>query len=103
VLDEGFYKFEFSSLEYMRRILVVGSWSLSPGLYRTCSCTKDFIRALMKLIEPQCWVCVHGLPMKYWQLKAIFLIARGIGTPLALHDFIMQKSKRFLCPGHSGC
>jgi len=49
----------------------------------------------MKLIKIQFWVCIHGLPLEYWQSKAIFSIARGIDTPLSLDDYTNHKYKGF--------
>jgi len=42
-LAKGFYEFEFSSLEYMRWALVMGSLQLSLGLLRVFAWTKNFV------------------------------------------------------------
>jgi len=37
----------------------------------------------------------HYLPLKYWQLRAIFSIARGVCTPISLDDCTMNTIKEF--------
>jgi len=71
-----------------------GGWSLEfiPEILRVFAWTKDFVLASMKLIKTQSWVYIHGLPLDYWQSKAIFSIACGIDTPLSLDDYTKNKS-----------
>jgi len=33
------------------------------------------------------------LPLEFWRLRAIFSIARGIGTSLSLDDHTMKKNR----------
>jgi len=49
----------------------------------------------MKLMKIQCRVYIYGLPLEYWQLKAILSIVRETGTPLSLDDYIKNKSQSF--------
>jgi hypothetical protein len=41
-IGKSFFVFSFSSLEDLRIVLAVGSWSLSPGILHLFSWTPDF-------------------------------------------------------------
>jgi len=47
----------------------------------------------MKSTKTQTCVRIYNLPLEYWRPRAIFSIARGIGTPLSLDDHTMKKSR----------
>jgi len=49
----------------------------------------------MKLTKTQYGICIHGLPLEYWQPKAIFSIVCGISRPLSLDDYTNNKSQGF--------
>ncbi|XP_019455177.1 PREDICTED: uncharacterized protein LOC109356305 [Lupinus angustifolius] len=85
-LGKGFYEFSFASLEDMRMICAIGSWSLKPGFLRMFLWTPDFNPALQKQSHTQCWVKIHNLPQEYWNPRILFSIAGGIGTPISLDE-----------------
>lgn len=85
-IGKGFFEFSFSSIEDLRKVLSVGSWSLDQGLLRLFQWSPDFNPAKVKQTNTQCWVRILGLPQEYWRPKIIFAIARGIGVPLSLDD-----------------
>jgi len=80
----------------MRRVFDVGSWILALDILRVFAWTKICVLATMKLIKVQSWMRIHGLPLKYWQSKVIFSIAREISNPLVLDDSTIKKSRGFL-------
>ena len=69
----------------------MGSWQLSLGFQRLFSWTIDFVPSTMKSTKTQAWVRIYNLSLEYWRPRAIFSIARGIGTPLSLDDLTMKK------------
>ncbi|XP_019450653.1 PREDICTED: uncharacterized protein LOC109352923 [Lupinus angustifolius] len=91
-LGRGFYDFSFSSIEDMRSVCAVGSWSLKPGVLRLSLWTPDFNPNLQKLSHSQCWVRILGLPQEYWSAKILFSIAGGLGTPISLDDATSNRS-----------
>lgn len=85
-IGKGFFEFSFT-VEDMRRMLVVGSWTLNPGSLRLFTRTPDFLPNLVRQTNVQCWIRILGLPQEYWRPKILFAIAtRGIDTPLSLDD-----------------
>jgi len=52
-LEKGFCEFVFSSLENMRRVLVVGSWD-NLSILRVLPWIKDFVSSSIKLTKAQC-------------------------------------------------
>ncbi|XP_019433032.1 PREDICTED: uncharacterized protein LOC109339940, partial [Lupinus angustifolius] len=91
-LGKGYYEFAFSSIEDMRSVCSVGSWSLKPGFFRIFLWTTDFNPNLQKLSHTRCWVKIHNLPQEYWSPRIIFSIAGGIGTPISLDDATSNRS-----------
>lgn len=61
-IGKGYFEFAFSSIEDMRRVLSVGSWSLNPGTLRLFSWTPDFKPELVRHTNVQCWIQILGLP-----------------------------------------
>ncbi|XP_019427097.1 PREDICTED: uncharacterized protein LOC109338760 [Lupinus angustifolius] len=91
-LGRGFYDFSFSSVEDMRTVCAVGSWSLKPGFLRLSLWTPDFNPNLQKMSHSQCWVRILGLPLEYWSARILFSIARGLGTPISLDEATTSRS-----------
>lgn len=91
-IGRGFFEFSFSSIEDLRRVLAVGSWTLSPGILTLFSWTPDFRPNLVKQTNAQCWIRIHGLPREYWHPKILFAISRCVGIPLSLDDAIKNRS-----------
>jgi len=71
----------------------MGSLQLSPGFLRLFVWKKDFVPSTMKSTKTQAWVRIYHLPLEYWRPKALFSIARGIGTPLSLDDHTMRNNR----------
>ncbi|XP_019435165.1 PREDICTED: uncharacterized protein LOC109341678 [Lupinus angustifolius] len=91
-LGRGFYDFSFSSVEDMRTVCAVGSWSLKPGFLRLSLWTPDFNPNLQKMSHSQCWVRILGLPLEYWSARILFSIAGGLGTPISLDEATTSRS-----------
>ncbi|XP_019414619.1 PREDICTED: uncharacterized protein LOC109326388 [Lupinus angustifolius] len=91
-LGKGFYDFAFSSMEDMRNVCAVGSWSLKPGFLRLFLWSPDFNLNLQKLSHTQCWIKIHNLPQEYWSPRILFSIAGGIGTPISLDEATHTRS-----------
>jgi len=64
--------------------------------HRIFAWTKDFVSSSMKFTKVQCWIRIHGLPMKYWKPKSIFFIVKEIDIRLSLSEYTMNKSIGFL-------
>jgi hypothetical protein len=60
-LGKGFYEFAFSSLEDVRRVRSVASWSLNPGMLKLFAWTKDFNPRSQQNSSAQVWVRLYGL------------------------------------------
>jgi len=71
----------------------MGSLQLSPGFLRLFVWTKEFVPSTMKSTKIQAWVRIYHLPLEYWRPKALFSIARGIGTHLSLDDHTMRNNR----------
>ncbi|XP_019434368.1 PREDICTED: uncharacterized protein LOC109341034 [Lupinus angustifolius] len=91
-LGRGFYEFAFASMEDMRTICAVGSWSLKPGFLRLSLWSPDFNPSLQKVSHSQCWVRIFGLPLEYWSPKILFSIAGGLGVPISLDEATSNRS-----------
>ncbi|CAL0321590.1 unnamed protein product [Lupinus luteus] len=91
-LGRGFYEFSFFFADDMRRVCVVGSWSLKPGFLRLSLWTPDFNPSLKKQSHSQCWIRIMGLSLEYWSAKILFSIAGGLGTPISLDEATTTRS-----------
>ncbi|XP_019435933.1 PREDICTED: uncharacterized protein LOC109342397 [Lupinus angustifolius] len=91
-LGRGFYDFSFASVEDMRSICAVGSWSLKPGFLRLSLWSPDFNPSLQKVSHSQCWVRILGLPLEYWSARILFSIVGGLGVPISLNDATSSRS-----------
>jgi hypothetical protein len=89
-LGKGFYEFCFSSLEDVRRVRSVASWSLNPGYLKLFAWSGDFNPNLQKNTTAQVWVRLYGLSQEYWRPKILCTIASSIGTPICT-DAIAAK------------
>ncbi|MCH93483.1 hypothetical protein A2U01_0014435, partial [Trifolium medium] len=81
-IGKGFYEFSFSSLEDVRRVRSVASWSLNPGMLKLFAWTNDFNPRAQQNYSEQVWVRLYGLSQEYWRQNIIFAIASSIGIPL---------------------
>ncbi|GAU35456.1 hypothetical protein TSUD_364120 [Trifolium subterraneum] len=81
-LGKGYYEFCFSSLEDVRKVRSVASWSLKPGLLKLFAWTKDFNPRVQQNYSAQVWVRFYGLSQEYWRPNILFAIASSIGTPI---------------------
>ncbi|KAF1880119.1 hypothetical protein Lal_00022248 [Lupinus albus] len=91
-LGRGFYDFSFASLEDMRMVCSVGSWSLKPGILRLSLWSPNFNPNKQKMSHSQCWIKLMGLPLEYWSPKVIFSIAGGVRTPIALDEATTNRT-----------
>lgn len=91
-LGKGFFEFSFSSSEELQSVWTVGSWYLKLGVLRLSSWNPDFNPNIQKQTHAQCWVRILGLPREYWRPKIIFIIAGGLGTPIALDEATNKES-----------
>ncbi|MCH92235.1 hypothetical protein A2U01_0013172, partial [Trifolium medium] len=89
-LGKGYYEFCFSSLEDVRRVRSVASWSLNPGLLKLFAWTKDFSPRSQQNYSAQVWVRLYGLSQEYWRPNILFAIASSVGTPICT-DAITAK------------
>lgn len=55
-IGKGFYEFTFSSLEDLRRIRYVASWSLSPRILKLFTWTKEFNPNMQNQSTVQVWI-----------------------------------------------
>jgi hypothetical protein len=81
-LGKGYYEFVFSSLEDVRRVRSVASWSLNPGMLKLFAWTKDFNPRTQQNCSAQVWVRLYGLSQEYWSPNILFAIASSVGTPI---------------------
>jgi hypothetical protein len=86
-LGKGYYEFTFSSLEDMRSVRSIGSWSLAPGILKLFAWTTDFNPNLQQQTYAQVWIRIYGLSQEYWRPKILFAIASSIGTPICTDSF----------------
>ena len=52
-IGKGFYEFTFSTLEDMKRVRSVASWSLNPGILKLFAWTKEFNPSLQQQTTAQ--------------------------------------------------
>ncbi|KAK2404888.1 hypothetical protein QL285_054191 [Trifolium repens] len=90
-LGKGFYEFTFSTLEDVRRVRSVPSWSLNPGLLKLFAWSKDFNPKAQQNTFAQLWVKFYGLSQEYWHKNIIFTIAGSLGTPICM-DSVTARS-----------
>ncbi|XP_045831223.1 uncharacterized protein LOC123922559 [Trifolium pratense] len=81
-LGKGFYEFYFSSVEDVRRVRSVASWSLNPGYLKLFTWTNDFNLNAQHHTTAQVWIRISGLAQEYWRKNIIFAIVSSIGTPI---------------------
>ncbi|MCH97558.1 hypothetical protein A2U01_0018553, partial [Trifolium medium] len=81
-LGKDYYEFAFSSLEDVRRVRSIASWSLNPGILKLFAWTKDFNPRTQQNCSAQVWVRFYGLSQEYWRQNILFAIASSIGTPI---------------------
>jgi len=91
-VGRGFYEFTFSSLEDMKRVRVVGSGSLNPGILKHFAWTKDFSPSTLQQTTTQVWLRIYGLSQEYWRKKILFASASSVGTPICT-DSITSKPR----------
>lgn len=97
-IGKGFYEFTFSSLEDLRRVRSVGSWSLNPGVLKLFTWTKEF-SSNRQQTSVQVWIRIFGLSQEYWRKRILFAIAGGVGTPICT-DSITSKPRLERTFGH---
>jgi hypothetical protein len=83
-LGKGFYEFTFSTLEDVRRVRSVPSWSLNPGLLKLFAWSKDFNPKAQQNTFAQLWVKFYGLSQEYWHKNILFTIVGSLGTPICM-------------------
>ncbi|MCH83819.1 hypothetical protein A2U01_0004645 [Trifolium medium] len=83
-LGKGYYEFVFSSLEDVRRVRSIASWSLNPGTLKLFAWTKDFNPKIQQNFSAQVWVRMYGLAQEYWRPNILFAIASSVGTPICI-------------------
>ncbi|WJX67277.1 hypothetical protein P8452_51766 [Trifolium repens] len=81
-LGKGYYEFTFSSLEDVRRVRSIASWSLNPGMLKLFAWSKEFNPRTQQNYSAQVWVRFYGLAQEYWRQNIHFAIASSIGTPI---------------------
>ncbi|GAU32780.1 hypothetical protein TSUD_152280 [Trifolium subterraneum] len=81
-IGKGYYEFSFSSLEDVRRVRSIASWSLNPGTLKLFAWTTDFNPRTQQNNTAQVWVRFYGLAQEYWSTNILFAIASSIGTPI---------------------
>ena len=92
-LGKGFYHFQFSSMDDMKKIWSAGSWNLKPGILRLSKWSPDFSFHNPMQSHVQVWIRLLDLPQEYWRPKTLFEIANGVGTPLDLD--VATKNRTF--------
>jgi len=85
-LGKGFFEFNFSSVEDMKKIWALGVLNLKPGLLRFYCWTQDFIPQAQNQTHAQPWVRLLHLPQEYWRNTTLYEIASGLGTPLTIDE-----------------
>jgi hypothetical protein len=83
-LGKGFFEFNFSTLEDVKRVRSTPSWNLNPGLLKLFAWTRDFNPKLQHNTSVQVWVKIFGLSQEYWNKTILFTIAGSIGTPICM-------------------
>jgi hypothetical protein len=68
-LGKGFFEFNFSSIEDMRKIWALSVVHLKPGLLRFSCWTRDFKPHEQAQTHAQIWVRLMHLPQEYWRKK----------------------------------
>lgn len=90
-LGKGFFEFHFSSFEDMRRTWALGVVNLKPGILRFSCWSRGFKPQAQVQTHAQIWVILMHLPQEYWRKTALFEIAFGLGTPLAIDDATLSR------------
>jgi hypothetical protein len=98
-IGRGFFEFTFSSLEDMKRVRSVGSWSLNPGVLKLFAWSKEFNSSMQQQTTSQVWLRIYGLSQEYWRKKILFAIASSVGTPICT-DAITSKPRMERSFGH---
>lgn len=98
-IGKGYYEFTFSTLEDMKRVRSVGSWSLNPGFLKLFTWTKGFNAGVQQQTTSQVWLRIYGLAQEYWRKKILFTIASSVGSPICT-DAITSKPRMERSFGH---
>ncbi|AES87865.2 DUF4283 domain protein [Medicago truncatula] len=98
-IGKGYYEFTFSSLEDMKRVRTVGSWSLNPGILKLFAWSRDFSPNTQQQTTTQVWLRIYGLSQEYWRKKILFAITSSVGTPICT-DAITSKPRIERSFGH---
>lgn len=98
-IGKGYYEFTFSSLEDMKRVRTVGSWSLNPGILKLFAWSRDFSPNTHQQTTTQVWLRIYGLSQEYWRKKILFAITSSVGTPICT-DAITSKPRIERSFGH---
>jgi len=91
-LGKGFFDFEFSSIEDLKKIWAAGSWNLKPGILRLSKWSPDFSIRNHKQTHVQVWIRLIDLPQEYWRHTTLFEIANGVETPIALDNATKNRT-----------
>lgn len=91
-LGKGFFDFEFSSMEDLKKIWAAGSWNLKPGILRLSKWSSDFSIRNHNQTHVQVWIRLIDLPQEYWRHTTLFEIANGIGTPITLDNATKNRT-----------
>jgi hypothetical protein len=81
-LGKGFYELTFTCLEDVKRVRLLPSWNLNPGIMKLFTWSKYFNLNLINNTYAQVWVRIYGLPQEYWRPRIMFSIASSVGTPI---------------------
>jgi len=90
-LGKGFFEFNFSTIEEMRRIWSLNTVNLNPGLLCFYCWSRDFTPQAQSQTHTQIWVRFLNLPQKYWEKQTLFEIASGLGTPLLIDEATQHR------------
>ncbi|PNX89051.1 hypothetical protein L195_g045168, partial [Trifolium pratense] len=77
-LGKGFYEFSFSSLEDVRRVKLVASWSFNPDMLKLFVWSKDFNHMVQQTHSAHVLVRLYGLSQEYWRPNILFSIASSL-------------------------
>lgn len=76
----------FSSIEDVRSVRSISSWSLNPGFLKLFLWTRDFNPYFLEQASTQVWLRIHGLAQEYWRPKIVFAIGSNMGIPLCTNS-----------------
>lgn len=93
-LGRGYFKFNFHSIEEMKRVWALGVVQLKPGMLRFFCWSKDFDPQNQIQSHAQLWVRFMNLPQEYWRKTTLFEIASGIGTPLTIDEATQSRDRK---------